>query len=56
MLCQGILKKLATGTIPKRSLLEELLPPKKPPEVIVEIDSRDPQSYDQLLSMQGKTL
>lgn len=49
-------KILAAGTIPKRSLLEELLPPKKPPEVIVEIDSRDPQSYDQLLSMQGKTL
>jgi hypothetical protein len=42
---------LAAGTIPKPSLIEDLLPSKRPPEVNIQVDLREPQSYDQLLTI-----
>ena len=50
VISQHLEKFLAAGTIPKPSLFEDLLPAKKPLEASIEIYSRDPQSYDQLLS------
>lgn len=43
-------KFLAAGSLPKPILFEALFPSKRPHEVDVKVDSRDPQSYDQLLT------